>query len=91
MDDAAPAYRISVRGHVALDWSDWFDGLRVRHEPDGTSTLEGFLPDQAALHGVLGRVRDLALPLLALERRSPDPDPARMCDAPLSPLSSVTV
>lgn len=58
-------YRIRVEGHMATDWSDWFEGLIVRQESDGETVLTGEL-DQAALHGVLAKVRDLGLVLVAV-------------------------
>ncbi len=55
---------IRVRGHLDGTWSAWFDGLALTHLPDGETVLAGDLPDQAALHGALVKVRDLGLPLL---------------------------
>jgi hypothetical protein len=55
---------IRVRGHLDGTWSAWFDGLALTHLPDGETVLAGDLPDQAALHGALAKVRDLGLPLL---------------------------
>jgi hypothetical protein len=60
-------YEIQVEGHLATDWSDWFDGLAVCQEPGGETILSGLL-DQAALHGVLAKVRDLGLTLVAVHR-----------------------
>ena len=57
---------IRVRGQLDGDWSAWFDGLAVADGADGEAVLAGELPDQAALHGVLIKVRDLGLPLLAV-------------------------
>jgi len=61
-------YRIRVKGHLDNSWSEWFDGLAVTHENNGTSTLVGAVADQAALHGLIGRVRNLGLQLLLVER-----------------------
>jgi hypothetical protein len=58
-------YIIRVEGHLATDWSDWFEGLIVCQEPDGDTILTGEL-DQAALHGVLAKIRDLGLVLVAV-------------------------
>jgi hypothetical protein len=55
-----------IEGHLDDSWSTWFDGLAVRHTSDGYTLLAGDLPDQAALHGVLNKVRDLGLPLLTV-------------------------
>jgi hypothetical protein len=60
-------YAIRVQGHLAADWSDWFDGLMVCQELDSETVLRGSL-DQAALHGVLAKVRDLGLELVAVQR-----------------------
>jgi hypothetical protein len=59
-------YRIRVRGHLGPQWSAWFDGLTVTNLPGGVAELAGPLADQAALHGVLLKVRDLGLPLLSV-------------------------
>ncbi len=60
------AYEIRVRGHLDHSWSEWFADLTITALPGGETLLAGPLPDQAALHGVLARVRDLGLPLLAV-------------------------
>ncbi|MGC9393490.1 MAG: hypothetical protein ACP5J4_01400 [Anaerolineae bacterium] len=60
-------YEIQVEGHLAVDWSEWFEGLTVRQEASGETVLCGSL-DQAALHGVLAKVRDLGLVLLTVQR-----------------------
>ena len=62
-------YEIRVEGHLTADWSDWFEGLVVCQEPSGETVLSGSL-DQAALHGVLAKVRDLGLPLVAVNRKA---------------------
>jgi hypothetical protein len=61
-------YEVRIEGHLDDLWLDWFDGLSLRHEPDGTSILIGSLADQAALYGLLDRVRDLGLLLLSIRR-----------------------
>ena len=65
-------YCIRIRGHLDAAWSAWFDGLAITQEDDGTTTLEGALVDQAALYGLLSRLRDLGATLLAVERRAVD-------------------
>jgi hypothetical protein len=60
-------YDIRVEGHLSADWSDWFDGLNICQMPNGETILSGKL-DQAALHGVLDKVRDLGLVLVAVSR-----------------------
>jgi hypothetical protein len=62
-------YEIRVEGHLAADWSDWFDGLTVCQETSGETLLSGAM-DQAALHGVLAKIRDLGLTLVAVNRRT---------------------
>ncbi len=61
-------YEIRVEGSLAPNWSDWFAGLSVCAEPEGTTLIAGKLEDQAALHGVLTIVRDLGLVLVSLRR-----------------------
>ena len=63
-------YEIRVKGHLNARWADWFDGLTLTQESDGTKLLSGPIVDQAALHGLLGKVRDLGLPLIAVRRRT---------------------
>ena len=63
------SYEIRVKGHLDPRWADWFDGLTLTQESDGTTVLSGSVVDQAALHGLLGKVRDLGLPLIAIIRR----------------------
>ena len=65
-------YEIRVRGHLNGRWSDWFDGLKVTNLENGETLLSGNIADQAALHGVLIKVRDLGLPLMAVTRVGPD-------------------
>ena len=62
------SYRIRVRGHLENRWSDWLGGLAIHLQEDGTSVLAGPVVDQAALHGVIVRIRDLGLPLLSVRR-----------------------
>jgi hypothetical protein len=61
-------YQIRIQGHLDEGWTTWFDGMVIRHETDGTTLLWGELEDQASLHGILAKVRDLSLPLIALQR-----------------------
>jgi len=63
-------YEIRVKGHLQARWADWFDGLTLTQESDGTTVLSGSVIDQAALHGLLAKVRDLGLPLIAVRRRT---------------------
>ena len=59
-------YEIRVKGHLDPSWSEWFDGLQVTNEPNGEALLSGYIADQAALHGVLAKVRDLSLHLISV-------------------------
>ena len=59
-------YQITVKGHLDSQWSAWFDNMMISHEANGEAVLRGRLPDQSALYGVLAKVRDLGLPLLAV-------------------------
>ena len=60
-------YRVQVRGHLDDRWSDWLAGLVIQRQDDGTTVLVGPVVDQAALHGVLARIRDLNLLLLTVD------------------------
>jgi hypothetical protein len=68
----AGRYEIRLTGHLDAHWAAWFDGLAVSHESDGTTVIIGRIADQAALHGVLQRVRDLGLPLVSVARLEPE-------------------
>jgi hypothetical protein len=61
-------YRIRVKGHLGPQWSEWFDWMTITLESDGTTTLSGPIVDQAALHGLLARVRDLGLELISVSQ-----------------------
>jgi hypothetical protein len=68
----APAgYVVRVSGHLDPHWSARFAGLALAHEPDGTTTLTGAVADQAALHGILTRVRDLGVTLISVTPTGP--------------------
>ncbi|MBN1937817.1 MAG: hypothetical protein JW934_24375 [Anaerolineae bacterium] len=62
-------YDIRVAGHLTADWSDWFEGVAVCREKSGETVLSGVL-DQAALHGVLAKIRDLGLTLISVNQRT---------------------
>ena len=66
--DEFELHEIRVQGHLDERWSDCLEGLAFTHESDGTTTLMGPLADQAALHGVLTKIRDLALPIVSVRR-----------------------
>ena len=66
-------YEIRLQGRLDPRWSSWFDGMSLTTGPDGITLLEGRVVDQAALHGVLTRLRDLGLPLISVARIEPEP------------------
>ena len=61
-------YQIRIKGHLGQQWSDWFEGLTITLDDKDNTLLTGLVVDQAALHGLLKKVRDLGLPLLSVER-----------------------
>ncbi|MCW2779628.1 MAG: hypothetical protein JWR35_77 [Marmoricola sp.] len=77
----AGQYEIRLKGHLEARWSAWFDGLTLTRESDGTTLIAGPVVDQAALHGLLQKVRDTGLPLVSVEHvaadgfGAPTPDP----------------
>jgi len=64
-------YCIRVKGHLGPQWSEWFDQMTITLETDGTTTLSGPITDQAELHGLLVRVRDLGLELISVNQDDP--------------------
>ena len=67
-------YQIRVKGHIGNQWSDWFEGLAIKRENNGDTVLTGLVIDQAALFGLLKKVRDLGMPLLSVSRTTPGLD-----------------
>lgn len=65
-------YEIRIRGHLDTRWAAWFNGLSLVHDSDGTTLIRGPVADQAALHGLLQKVRDIGLPLVSVKRVGPD-------------------
>jgi hypothetical protein len=65
-------YEIRIKGHLDTRWAAWFDGLAIAHGSDGTTTIRGTVVDQAALHGLLQKTRDLGLPLVSVTHLGPD-------------------
>jgi hypothetical protein len=66
-------YEIRLKGHLASRWAAWFNGMTLTTKSDGTTVLEGPVVDQAALHGLLTKLRDIGLPLLSVTQVHPDP------------------
>ena len=64
-------YEIRLKGHLDARWTDWFEGLTITLEEDGNTLLTGPVADQAALHGLLKKVRDLGMPLISVNRVEP--------------------
>jgi hypothetical protein len=72
MDPGQPmVYQIRIKGHLGRQWTDWFGGLTITLEDNGETLLTGPVVDQAALHGVLKKVRDLAMPLVSVSPVTP--------------------
>jgi hypothetical protein len=65
-------YEIRLKGHLDSRWAAWFDGLSLTNESNGTTLLCGPVVDQAALHGLLQKVRDIGLPLVSVTQIQPD-------------------
>jgi hypothetical protein len=61
-------YEIRVDGHLGTRWAAWFDGLAITSQGDGTTVLRGPVVDQAALHGLLQKLRDVGIPLISLRQ-----------------------
>jgi len=86
-DDHGPGrYEIRLKGHLQPRWTRWFDDMTVTIQDDGTTVLCGLVVDQAALHGLLHKVRDIGLPLVSVVRITADESPA----APADPTSHTT-
>ena len=69
-------YEIRIDGYLGDHWSAWFDGLSLTQEQDGTTVLVGLVRDQAELHGILDKIRDLGLPLVSVNHVEPDSEEA---------------
>lgn len=73
--DQPTVYQIRVESHLGPDWTDWFEGLTITREDNGNTLLTGPVVDQAALFGLLKKVRDLGMPLVSVNRiESSQPD-----------------
>jgi hypothetical protein len=66
MQDGPVVYQIRIKGHLDQGWSDWFEGLTIASDDNGDTLVSGPVVDQAALHGLLKKVRDLGMPLLSV-------------------------
>jgi hypothetical protein len=73
--DGPGRYEIRIKGHLTPRWATWFDDMTLTPANDGTTVLAGPVVDQAALHGLLSRVRDLGLPLISVNRLHRDTSP----------------
>ena len=69
--DGAGRYEIRLKGHLDSRWVTWFDGLTLTTCSDGTTTIQGVVVDQSALHGLLQKVRDVGVPLISVNRVEP--------------------
>lgn len=70
IEDCPTVYAIRIKGHLERQWTEWFEEMTFHHEEDGTTTLFGPLPDQAALHSILRKIRDLNLQLISINMSS---------------------
>jgi hypothetical protein len=68
----AGRYEIRLKGHLDPRWTTWFDGLGLTHHNDGTTVIHGQVADQAALHGLLQKVRDTGMPLISVICNEPE-------------------
>ena len=69
--DRAMVYQIRIEGHLGPGWTDWFGGMSITQQEGGETLLTGPVVDQAALHGLLRKVRDLGIPLISAVRVEP--------------------
>ena len=73
MNSSGSRYEVRIDGRLGRRWSAWLDGMDIASEADGTTVLRGTVVDQAALHGLLSRLRDIGLPLISVTRVEPAP------------------
>lgn len=71
--DRPKIFQIRIQGHLGQQWKNWFDGLTIALEEDGSTLLSGPIIDQSALHGILKKIRDLGMPLLSVNFVDSDP------------------
>lgn len=79
-------YQIRIEGPLGQQWTDWFDGMSISQEQDGTTLLTGPVVDQSELHGLLKKVRDLGIPLISVNRMETDgsSNPSQMTKGEIS-------
>jgi hypothetical protein len=70
-------YQIRIKGHLGRQWTDWFDGLIITLEDNGDTLLTGSVVDQAALYGLLKKVRDIGLPLISVSPIADEANPTK--------------
>src|SRR5436190_23763560 len=71
-------YQIRIKGHLGDQWTDWFGGLAITLEDNGDTLLTGLVVDQAALHGLLRKLRDLGMPLVSVSPVTPGPGQSQL-------------
>ena len=69
LNSEATTYQIRIKGHLGPEWSDWFGGLDISLDDNGDTLLTGQVVDQAALHGLLRKVRDVGMPLVSINQQ----------------------
>jgi hypothetical protein len=74
--DRPDIYQITLQGHLSSQWSDWFEGFKITLDERGQTILVGPVMDQAALHGLLKKIRDLGIPLISINRLDPGEEAA---------------
>lgn len=70
--DEPMIYQIRIKGHLRAQWTDWFEGMAITLEDNGDTLLTGLVTDQAALYGLIKKVRDLGMPLRSVNHVEPD-------------------
>lgn len=85
-DDGAKQYEICIKGHLAPRWAAWFDGMTLTPNDDGTTVIHGTVADQSALHGLLGKLNDLGVPLLSVTPTRPNEPAEDLATEPHSPI-----
>ncbi len=83
--DSSGVYQIRLAGHLGREWIDWFGDLTITLDENGDTLLTGLVQDQAALHGLLKKVRDLGIPLLSVNRV----EPGQAGEADVRPISPI--